>query len=152
MTADEAKQLKAGFEKWERARETATQAFISYMKYLEQIALGKDVEINYDELDATKLAVDKAKLELDAYIAANTSVNGNVPDTFYALEVEGALCWTKYFTTLDLAQKALQKDKDEIRHRMGVKVIEDTPNTFVFLLGWEEHRSSRCIKEYIFTA
>lgn len=119
MTADEATQLKALFEKWEQARE--------------------------DELE-------NVKEELHSYIAANTSVKGNVPDTFYALEVEGEPIWTKYFTTRDLAQKALQKDKDEIRYRMGVKVIEDTPNTFVFLLGWEERRSSRRIKEYIFTA
>ncbi len=151
MTADEAKQLKALFEKWEQARETATQTLNLHLSDPKPGVL-KVEGVDFSTVQAMFDELDNAKEELHSYIAANTSTKGNVPDTFYALEVLGAPYWTKYFTTRDLAQKALQKDKDEIRYRMGVKVIEDTPDTFVFLLGWEERRSERRVKEYNFTA
>jgi hypothetical protein len=62
--------------------------------------------------------------------------------TIYAL-TNGAdrnISSAKYYSSKELAIGALNKIKEDRRHRLGVEVIVDSEDTFSFILGWEEYQ------------
>lgn len=44
----------------------------------------------------------------------------------------------KYYSTKELAQKALKEIAKDRKFRPGVNHIEETEDTFSFIFGWEE--------------
>ena len=78
----------------------------------------------------------------------------------YSIEVRNRT--SNFYETRELAQRALKKTRDGVGAfcckyflhsddtylKMGVAVLEDTPDTFTFLLGWEEVEITYQVKEH----
>ncbi len=64
----------------------------------------------------------------------------------YSIEVRNRT--SNCYETRELAQRALKKTRDDTYLKMGVAVLEDTPDTFTFLLGWEEVEITYQVKEH----
>jgi hypothetical protein len=54
---------------------------------------------------------------------------------------------TKFFATKEKARRHLANLLLERRHKLGVDLIENTDDKFVYLLGWEENRVAFSIIE-----
>lgn len=53
----------------------------------------------------------------------------------------------KFFSTKEKAMMLLKTIVKEHCHKIGIDIVEDTPERFSYLLGWEEHRVTFSIVE-----
>jgi hypothetical protein len=56
----------------------------------------------------------------------------------YTISTDASLLSAVFYSTKDLARKALKNKRDEIKRRC-VKFTCDTVDKFSFYFGWEEH-------------
>ncbi len=53
----------------------------------------------------------------------------------------------EFFTTVELARKALRKKAEKLRHKLGCRNFELREDSYTFTMGWEETRVSCFIVE-----